>query len=506
MTTSQLQRLAKAKLELLKKTAWDDFYVFAKYVCGKELMEEQPHRELCEFLTAGLNNSKQLNLNFTPVITTEYVKNCPQRFKKLVQLPRGSFKSTVATNALPIWLLWHNPDLRIMIDSETLGNAKQYLAGIKDMLDNSTMLKDICTDDRGEYLLEPNKGIAGGFTEEQIILKSRRKVGLKEPTVFCAGVDNARTGMHPDVIIMDDLVSERNVGTDTQITKTKDHYKYSLSLLEPDGMHLVIGTRYHMADLYGDLMDKQTFDILIRPAIDKMNNLYFPARLTHDFLNEQKKEQGSYIFGCQYMLNPVDDSNSVFKRNNIKYWDSLPTHFVSKYIMIDLAISQKETADYFVCMCVGVTDEKKIYVIDYDRNRYLPKQQIDSIFRMYDKHSVNGSVKAVGIETVAYQKALLYFIKDEMRRRGIYMPLKELHADRDKFRRIQALQPLFEAGDVYIGLNHRDLEQELLEFPVGKHDDMIDALAYVLQLLKAGNIKTEIQKYSYDPANSVTNY
>lgn len=500
---SSLVQTAKAKLEVLRRKAWDDLYIFAKYVCGRDLMEEQPHREVCEFLTAGLDKSDTLDLNFNPVYSVDYVKESKKNLKKLLMLPRGAFKSTIVTNAYPLWLLWHNPNLRIMIDSETLGNAKLYLAGIKDMIENNPMLKMICVDENGDYILEPNYSIAGGWTENQIILKKRTKLGLKEPTIFCSGVDNARTGMHPDVIIMDDLVSERNVSTDTQIEKVKDHYKFSLSLLEPDGLQVVVGTRYHMADLYNDLIELDSLDKLIRPAILENGELYFPSRLDKAFLEEKRKEQGSYIFSSQYMLSPIDDSNAVFKKSHIQYYDKTPP-LMAKYILIDLAISQKETADYTVVLTIGVTHEKKLYVLEYDRGHYKPNQILDAIFNMYEKH--NDQVRVVGIETVAFQKAMLYLIKDEMRRRGIYMPLRELKADKDKIRRISALQPLFENGDVFIKMQHKELEQELLEFPFSRHDDIIDAFAYVLQVLRAGNMTNNKLKYNYKPSNRITGY
>lgn len=235
--------MERAKKALLRESAWDDLYIFAKYVCGYDKMEEHPHLELCEVLTHGIEMSKQLNLNCKPPVTTEVVKELEARLKKLIMIPRGTFKSTVATNAFPIWLLWHNPNLRIMIDSETLANAKMYLAGIKDMIVNNSLMREICTDSNGVYVLEPNYKLSGGFTEEQLILKARTRLGMKEPTIFCSGADNARTGMHPDVILMDDLVSERNVGTTEQIEKVKNHYRFSLSLLEPDGLQVVSGGR-----------------------------------------------------------------------------------------------------------------------------------------------------------------------------------------------------------------------------------------------------------------------
>jgi predicted phage terminase large subunit-like protein len=501
---TKLIQAGKAKLIILRQQAWDDFYIFAKYVTGYNLMEEQPHREVCEFLMAGLEDSERLNLNIKPVYTSEYVINkCNKILKKLVMLPRNSFKSTVVTQCLVIWLLWHNQDLRIMIDSETLGNGKLYLAGIKDQIENNERLKLICTNEKGEYLLEPNKKIAGGFTEEGIILLHRKKLGMKEPTIFCSGVDNARTGMHPDVIIMDDLVSERNVGTETQLNKVKDHYRFSLSLLEVGGLQIVVGTRYHMADLYSELVESESFDKLIRPAIGEDGELFFPTRLSHEYLAEMRREQGVYIFNSQYMLNPIDDTSATFKKANIQYFIDTPP-LVAKYILIDLAISKKQTADYTVVMTIGITHDKKIYILEYDRGRYNPRETLDAIFSAYRKHSQ--LVKVVGIETVAYQKAMLYLIQDEMRRTGTYLPLKELKADMDKTRRITALQPLFEMGDVFIRPNMKELEQELLEFPYSRHDDTLDSLAYILQVLRAGNTKGQTRQYQYRPASKTANY
>lgn len=91
---------------------------------------------------------------------------------------------------------------------------------------------------------------------------------MKEPSIFVSAVDNNRTGMHPDVIIiMDDLVYETTVTTADQRNKTKNHYRFSLSLLERNGLQVVIGTRYHMDDLYDELLKNEGFNCIVRPAI-----------------------------------------------------------------------------------------------------------------------------------------------------------------------------------------------------------------------------------------------
>lgn len=500
-------KVQKAQLELLRRRAWEDFYVFAKFVAGKTLMEEVPHRELCEFMTKGIDKSEILGIDRIAKPTVPYVINeCKGTLKKLMQLPRNSFKSSVAQAFVP-WLLWHNQDLRIMLDSETLANSKLYLAGIKDLIANNEMMRLICVDENGDYLLEPNKKLSGGFVEDQVILLHRRKVGLKEPSIFCSGVDNARTGMHPDVIVMDDLVSERNVTTEQQLKKTEEHYKYSLSLLEiGGGLLFVIGTRYHMADLYGHLIESKALDTLVRPAVAEDGTLYFPTRLTKQFLADMRKEQGSYIFSCQYQLSPINPDDAMFSPEFVQYIDELPSRpaIRDRYITVDPAISEKERADYSVIMVMGVDADKRRYVEKVYREHITPLLLIDKIFTVAQSTPL---LRKIGVETVAYQKMLIYVLKDEMRRRGKYLPIQELKADKDKIRRAGQLQPIWENGDVYLERSEcADLKRELLEFPFSEHDDTVDALAYMEQLLKPVRTKSKPLEYVYTPKSKVTNY
>lgn len=468
-------------------------------------MEEVPHRELCDFLTHGIEKSPILNIGRIAPVTSPTVLTMEGTLKKLTMLPRNTFKSSVANIAFIPWLLWHNPNLRIMLDSETLSNAKLYLAGVKDLIDNNQKLRTLCVDSAGKYILEPNKRLAGGFVEDQVILKSRTRVGLKEPSIFCSGVDNARTGMHPDVIIMDDLVSERNVATDAQLQKVEEHYKYSLSLLEIGGLIVVIGTRYHMADLYGSLIESKALDTLVRPAINENGDYYFPTRLTAEYLSSMRKEQGSYIYSCQYMLDPINPDDAIFKKTHLQYMEDLvtPPKITEQYITVDPAISKGERADYSVIMRTGVDADKKRYVLDYRRERLTPNELINAVFEEAEKAS---GLRKVGIEVVAFQKMLIYTMKDEMRRRGKYLPIQELKADKDKVRRALQLQPAWENGDIYLSRKHKELIQELTEFPFSEHDDTVDALAYTEQLLRPIAPRIRAKEYSYSPKNAVTNY
>lgn len=408
-----------------------------------------------------------------------------------------------------------------MLDCATLVNAKMYVSAIKDQIDNNDVLKLICTDKKGKYILEPDKNAAGGWTEDRILLKHRTKLGMKEPSLFVSAVDNNRTGLHPDVIIMDDLVSEATVTTPEQRNKTKTHYRFSLSLLERNGLQVVIGTRYHMDDLYDELLQNTGFNCIVRPAILPNGKCYFPTKYPKEVLEELKRDQGADIFNSQYMLDPTNSDDAVFRVGNINYYldEEMAlerdtgayrgkVQFQQVFVLTDLAITQGKRSDYTVIMILGVTWDKKIYVIDYIRDKLTPSDILKSIFEMYDKARKYGYVRGVGVETVAFQKVMMYLIKDEAKRRGISIPLIELKANKDKTLRINGLVPLVDSGDIYMSPRHVELKNEMREFPFGKHDDLVDTLAYILQVMKPGNYarRTE-RRYEYTPKVSrITNY
>lgn len=97
----------------------------------------------------------------------------------------------------------------------------------------------------------------------------------------------------------------------------------------------------------------------------------------------------------------------------------------------------------------------------------------------------------MGIETFAFQKTLKYDIQRKQRESGVFFAIDELgkrHSGRgeqvlSKEARIRRLQPYFEQGLVELRHDMAELKDELLAFPRGKHDDLIDALSYQLDYL-----------------------
>ena len=78
-----------------------------------------------------------------------------------------------------------------------------------------------------------------------------------------------------------------------------------------------------------------------------------------------------------------------------------------------------------------------------------------------------------------------------MRLRGVFFPITELkrNTNESKEFRIKALEPFYREGKYFHAawMEGREMEQELLTFPKGKHDDLIDAGASMLELLVPGD-------------------
>lgn len=201
--------------QIRKHLYLDSLYHFAKFGLGYNKMIPRVHGPICKALQASTK-------------------------RKMICVPRGTFKSSIATVAYPIWLLEHNPNLRIMIDSEIFSNSMNFLREIKGHYQNNADFRMLFGD-----------RVGGSTWNDSEVILNTRTVNKKEPSIVCSGIGAGKTSQHYDVIIADDLSSYKNIRTKELAQKTIDHYKLYTSLLEidPPGTIVVIGTRYSESDI-----------------------------------------------------------------------------------------------------------------------------------------------------------------------------------------------------------------------------------------------------------------
>lgn len=214
-----LDTQAKALIEVLKKSFKGSLYATCKYLLGYKDINWRTHGDMIRALEE-------------------------QTTRKLIVMPRGTFKSSIGCVGYPIWLLMKDPNLRILIDSEVYSNSKNFLREIK-----AHMHSKLITELFGDWMGSP-------WGEGELTIK-QRTIQRKEASITCGGIGTVKVGQHYDVIIGDDLNSGNNSETPEGCEKVYKHYQMNTSILEPGGTYVVIGTRYSTADVIGKILENE---------------------------------------------------------------------------------------------------------------------------------------------------------------------------------------------------------------------------------------------------------
>ena len=127
------------------------------------------------------------------------------------------------------------------------------------------------------------------------------------------------------------------------------------------------------------------------------------------------------------------------------------------------------------------------------------EELVDAIFALHTRNHYD----SIGIEKTIYLDALKPYLDEKQRQRNIFLPIVELkHNQVQKEVRIRGLIPRYASGSVFhIQGECNALEEEMMQFPQGLHDDVIDATAYQLQITQqtfTGQVSVSTLDYSVD--------
>lgn len=244
------------------------------------------------------------------------------------------------------------------------------------------------------------------------------------------------------------------------------------------------------------MSDPLKWAVCYKRAYNDDGSLFFPEKLSSEFLEGAKRSMGSYLFANQYLNTIIPAELQTFKKEWFKYYETLPKKLTT-FIFIDPALSEADTSDFTGIVVVHIDSKKDWFVSYARRHRLNPTELVRFIFRLNEEFKPN----VIGIEDVAYQRALLYFLDEEMRRRGVILPVTghKYPPNRSKQTRILSLVPRFEFNHMFLSPGLQDLELELLQFPRGSHDDLIDALASIESIAFAPDDKPEELKKPHSP-------
>jgi phage terminase large subunit-like protein len=399
---------------------------------------------------------------------------------------REHYKSTVITYAKTIQDILNNPEITVGIFSHTRPIAKGFLDQLKRELESNTFLQNLFP----EILYKNPKSESSCWSLDNGILV-KRSTNPKEKTVEAWGlVDGQPTSKHFSLLVYDDVVTRESVTTPDQIKKVTDAWALSLNLGAHGGKRRYIGTRYHFNDTWRDIMERKAAVPRIHAATLDGKVDGKPAFLSKESLEEKRREQGSYVYACQMLQNPVADNAMGFKEEWLKFYDHQPKlPLCNTYILVDPASEKKDTNDYTVMTVIALAQDQNYYLIDGIRDRMNLTERTKKLFELVRKYRPLN----VGYEKYGLQSDIEH-IEYVMEQENYRFKITKLGGPIPKEDRIRKLVPLFESFRFW--LPHKlffvDYERqakdfvrtfvqdEYLAFPVSVHDDMLDCIARVV--------------------------
>lgn len=427
--------------------------------------------------------------------------NFPFNFCKIVQedpnqlflVARGHLKSLTVTVAQNIRDVLNHPDYSVGVISYNLKIAKAFLKQIKNVLEDTEMLKLLFPK---ILYKEPRKRAKQWSEQEGICVK--RSTNRKEPTFIGFGlVDSQLTGFHCDILSYDDMVNENSVTTEDMIKKTTAMWELSdnLKMVTKQGTQKrYVGTRYGIYDTYADIMERGTPFVII-PATDDGTLTGTPIFLPKSMWEKMKIEQGSHTTYLQNLLNPKGSKERQLNPDDLEHYGKLSMEQIKtqliRYILVDPANAKNKDSDYTVFMTIGTSETGKIYILDIVRDKLNPTERIDKLFELHRKYTP----LRVGYEEIALASDI-HHIRKKMSEEMYHFTILQLGGRIKKETRIrESLQPYLEAKKIHIPAElmytnyegkdvnlTKDFELEMDSFPVGKHDDMLDALARMVDI------------------------
>ena len=440
--------------------------------------------------------TRQSHFWFFHVYLNDYVKYPTAEFQKemfqvtendtiknaVIVAFRGSAKSTIMTLSYPIWSILGAPQKKfVLILSQTQQQARLHLTNIKREFEGNDVLRK----DLGPFREEADEW---GSTS-LVIPEHGARITAASSEQSIRGI---RHGAHrPDLIICDDVEDLNSVKTKEGRDKT---FAWLTSEVLPAGdtgtKIVIIGNLLHEDSLLmriKRLIDEKKLDGIFRayPLIDENENILWPGKFPDmKAVDDLKRTIGNEkSWQREIMLRIITDEDQIVKPEWIQYYDVLPPD--GKEVRriatgIDLAISQKDTADYTAMVSAriyGYEEDMRIYILPHPINKRLDfPAALETAKTLSKALSDRHNTTELYIEDVGYQSALI----QELNRQN-YQAEGVKVAGQDKYARLSLITTLIQNGQVLFPKEGaEDLITQLTGFGLEKHDDLADAFAILL--------------------------
>lgn len=403
--------------------------------------------------------------------------------------PRGSSKSQILAKYRALFLLLTRPknSTDVLIISETSRLSQDHLVWVRTQLESNELIRR----DFGDQV--PPESMRYAWNIDEIKLANGNRA-------VAIGYQGQVRGRHPTDIIVDDLESSSNIGTEESLYKLKDwFYRVLMGSMMPDTRLSVIGTVIQKPCLLLELLARPEFNGRMYRALskDKSGNdvSIWPDLWPVEWLYDRRKLMGVHKFNAEYQNEPIGLEEQIvkpewIKRHTLGELASLKT--VKRYIACDPAFTEEKWGCYSAVIVMDQVENGMLFERLAWRGKMTEPELVKKLMEFY--YHFSADIDARDLEFVVEEVGSQKSIRQSIMAHDPGVNISAIKPDRDKVSRLVAVSRFFENGTV--SLMTEGLVDELLSFPVGDKD-RVDALVYCLVMYGRMNPTPLIgQRYS----------
>ena len=414
----------------------------------------------------------------------------------VISVPPRHGKSLIASTYFPAWYLGRNPDKYVITATYGQDFADDFGRQVKNQIADPSF-----------GAIFPGVSLASDSRSSRRFSVDGNTGGIEQTTnrqgaYYAVGVGGPLTGRGAHVLIVDDPIKNReDADSETIRRKMKDWFtSTAFTRLMPGGAVIVIQTRWHEDDLTGWLLSDHAaegWDVIHLPALAEANDALgrepgealWPEQYDEQALANIRRLVGPRDWSALYQQRPAPDTGDYFKRDWLIPVDVIPpTREMMIYGASDYAVTANG-GDYTVHVVVGVASDGRLYLLDLWRAQASSDVWVDAFCALVRKWSPIGWAE----ETGQIKAGVGPFLVKRMLESGSYTVREQFPTRGDKAVRAQSIRGRMAMQGLHVPRTApwlADLIAEMMSFPVGVHDDQVDALGLVGQLMDRMDLGT----------------
>ncbi len=323
----------------------------------------------------------------------------------------------------------------------------------------------------------------------------------------------------PQLVIIDDLEDAETIEND-QIRKHRKEWFHSdllkcVSRVDRNFKFVYIDTLKHEDSLLEELINSHGWRTVRLEACDDNYRATAPGFMSQRDIDKEVEYHRAHgimdVFYREFRNIPISTEDAAFREEYFQYYDDtkLDKHSVETVMIIDPAKTAKMSSADSAIVAVGIDRvANRLYVRDIISGKMLPDELYDHLFEMKARLRVHTiGIEVTGLEEFIRQPLVNEMIKRKQPFEPVWLKARGGGAEdgagrgKGKIKRIATLVPFYRMGYIFHNKSCCSvLESQLLSFPRSKRFDVMDALAYVIEMLELGDRYFEPPyEESYDP-------